>query len=799
LKSIQIAVRVLLRQPAFTLTSILLLALGIGANTTMFSIVDSVLLRPLPYRDPERLYSIFNKNDQKRIKDDTFSQGDFVELAEQATSFSDLVGAVRLQATVTGRGEAQRVVANVVSPPYFEALGVSPILGRSFVPDEGTKGRDNVALLQESYWRRQFGGDPSVIGKSFTIESESVTILGVVPDRRGQPNEVDMYLPLVTGSEERADHRSRVLSVTGRLKDGVSERQAAQELTAISQRLAAAHPAEDAGWQIYMLPALKEVQKDSREPLLILSAAVGFVLLITCTNLANLVLVRSSGRRKEAAIRSALGASQTRVFLQSLTESVLLAVAGGAAGLLVAWWSLRAILTWGILNLPRLEQASLDVNTLIFTFLISLATGVAFGFIPAWQTLRMNLANALRDETRGSSGGLQQALVRSILVVTQVALSVILLVSAGLLLQTFRRLDRIDPGFRTENILTMRTTLALAKFSTPTARANYVQRALSAIRDVPGVQAAGMVIIAPMLNASWTADFMADGGTAAGAQWETSHYNTISPHYFETIGARILRGRDFQETDDAAHPGVVIVSEEFQRRYFPNEDPIGRSISLRFDKHDFRAQIVGVVSNICHGKLESAPLAMLYQPHAQNGWPFVMFVVKTAPGLPSSQAQILRALHDLDPDQPYEKVQPLTRLLDAVLAQRKLAFTLLSTFSALAVVLATVGLYGMLAVAVSQRAREIGIRMALGASSTAVLRLVMLQGLALTLAGLAAGLIAAPLATRTMKHMLYGVQPLDWPTLAGAFLLILVTSSLACLVPALRASRVNPGSALRAD
>jgi putative ABC transport system permease protein len=798
-EDIRYSLRLLGRQPRFTAAAVLLLAMGIGANSAIFSVVDTVLLKPLPYQDPDRLYNVWTRNQAKNRPQSWFSPPEFRDYAERVRSYSHFTAHMPYQVTLTGSGEPSRVRALLISPGYFEMLGVAPSMGRGFVQEEFVSGRDQVAVLTESYWKDRFGADPGVIGKTIRLDEKLHVVAGILPELKGESRLVDVYLPLAFDADTGSIRKSRFLTVMARLKDGVSEQQASEELRAAAAGIASDHPESNAGWDAYLSPAVKEAQGEARQPLVVLSFAVGLVLLVTCANLANLLLVRSAGRQKEIAIRSSMGASQWRVFRQMITESVTLALCGGAAGLLVAWGVIRAIAKWGPDQLPRVQQATVDLNVLAFTFAVSLLAGVLFGMVPAWQVLRLNLAVSLREESRGSSGSSRKSLARSLLVVTEVACSVILLVGAGLLLRTFVALSNIDTGFRADHVLTLRTTLPSGKYADDPSRALYVQRVLERLSATPGVVAAGCTTALPMMQVNWMSEFTIEGKVEDNGQKESASYNAVSPGYFDALGARLKRGRVFAQTDTADAPPVVLISEALEKKHFSGEDPIGRYLNMHIGKFSSRAQVVGVVHDIAQLRPDEAPRVLIYQPHAQRPWPFLAFAVRTS-GEPAAMAGVVRrAFFEVDPDLPVERVMSMLQLEERVLAQQRLALVLLMIFGGLAVVLATVGLYGVLAVAVAQRGREIGIRMAMGATSGDILKLVMTQGMGLTLAGLLGGMVAAPLASTAMKQMLFGVKPLDPVTFAGVALVVLLASAAACVFPARRAASVDPGTALRAD
>jgi putative ABC transport system permease protein len=795
-EDLRYAARLLARQPGFTAASVLLLALGIGANGAIFSLVDSVLLKPLPYRDLDRLYYIQMRDTIHGGPPAFLSVPELIEFEGQARSISHFAGLLRQAVTVTVGAESFRVSGAFVSKTYFDTLGIQIARGRPFLPEEYAPGRNQAVLLPESFWRSRLGADPSVVGRTLRIDSEIHTIAGILPAMEGETRGADLYLPLPFTPQLLAARDGRTVLAVARLAPGATPQQAQAELHAASLRIAAAHPDSNAGMEATLVSVMDDVRHSAGQPLVVLAAAVTLVLLITCSNLAGLLLVRASGRRKEIAIRTALGASQGRIFRQMITESLLLALLGGAAGVAVAAWGVHAIKNWGALALPRLQLATVGARALFFTAFVSLAAGFLFGSAPALQALRLSLTSALNEESRGSSGGRARSLTRSLLVVAEVALSVILLVAAGLLLRTFAGLTRLDLGFAPDRVLTMRVVLPAAPYSDDSARSLFIRRVVSRLSTLPGVAAAGGASVLPLTPGDWRCQFVIDGSGAASP--ETASYNAVDPGYFDSIGAPILAGRPFSPADTAGSPPVVIVSQAFASRYFPGQNAVGRSLTLNLVNRSDRATIVGVVRNFVIRAPDEPPLAVIYQPHAQRPWPAFTFTIRSAASGPSSLAAAARGVvREIDSEVPVDHLQPLSSIVARALSGRQLAMVLLTAFAALAVLLAAVGIYGVLAVSVSHRGREFGIRMALGASPPDVLSLVFKEGLALTAAGLAGGLAAAPLATYALRQMLYGVTFFDPLTFAAVAALILLIGAAACLIPARRAARTSPACALR--
>jgi len=795
-EDVRYAGRLLARQPGFSVAAVILLALGIGANSAIFSLVDSVLLRPLPYKDLDRLYYLQVRDLTKGRPPALLSLPEFLDYESQARSFSSMAGLLHQPVTLTRGPDPVTVMSVFVSKNYLDTLGIKLMLGRPFLPEEYLPKKNQAVILTFGLWRSRFGGDPGVIGQTVRLDSELHVITGVLPELKGEAANVDLYLPMPYTRELLAS-RDRTMTVMVKLDSRASEQQAGHEIRAISRRQAEIHPETNAGLEAYLIPAMTDARGGATQSLGVLGVAVGLVLLICCANLASLLLVRASGRMREIAIRSAMGASQGRIFRQMITESVMLSMTGGCLGLLIAWWCVGAVKQWGLLRMPRLSDAAVNGNVLIFTFLLSVAAGVLFGSAPALQALSISLSRTLGEESRGSSGGTHRSVTRSLLVIFEVSLSVILLVAAGLLLRTYAGLVSIDTGFQPQRVLCMRTIMPTAKYESVDERSLFVRRVIQRLESLPGVTSAGGSGILPLSPANWAVDFSIEGRSHGGGISETAHYNSITPRFFETIGARMVRGRAFTDADDLTTQPVIIISESMASNHFPGEDPIGRMVRFELRQETTQARIVGVVRDISLRRLDEKPRAMIYQPYAQRTWSWLFFVARTNGDPSTLESASRRAIYETDSEVPVDRIVPMMRLVKRVMAQQELAMVLLTSFSALALVLAVVGLYGVMAMSVSQRGREIGIRMALGAHGTSILGLILKQGLGLTLAGLAAGLAVAPIATQALRQMLYGVKPLDAVTFAAVAVLLFVTSVAACVVPALRASRVDPGKALR--
>jgi putative ABC transport system permease protein len=789
--------RLLWRQPGFTVAAILLLALGIGLTAGIFSVVNTVLLKPLPFNDSDRLCYVWTRCDAKGRKQSAFSAAEFLDYRSQIRSFAGFSAFRHYRATWTDKGVTSRVSTVLLTQGYFDVLGVQPALGRGFAQADFEPGGNTVVLVSHAFWTERLGRDPDVLGKPVVLDSEPHTVIGVLPAIQSDFMSSEVYVPVVFSSIELATRDSRYLYALARLKPDVSLQRAQSELNAAAKNVAERHPDSNSGWSAYLVEAKEEIIGESRTPILVLFAAVCLVLLIACANLANLFLVRISGRQRDIAVRSALGASQTQIVRQLLFESIWIAGMGGAAGLAVAYATLKAVVTFSPAAVPRLENAALDPPVTLFTAGLSLFSGLIFGIAPALRSMSLNLANSLRDESRSSTGGKSRSRARNVLVVAEVALSVILLICAGLLTRTFQKLAAIDLGFSPSGVLTARTALPDPKYRDEAPRAEYARRALEKLRAIPGVQAAGVGTALPMQQVNWMADFHVEGRDATGGQAISVGYHAVSPGFLEAIGTPLKKGRGFNEGDSPEASRVVIVNEEFERVHLAGLPAIGQALRVRVGKHDFRAEIVGVVGTVRQLRPDEQPRPAIYQPHAQNPWPFLAFAVRTRAGEAAVGGAIRQAFTSVDPDLPMDRILPLSNLLGNTMRQKKLAFGLLILFGGLAVALSLIGLYSVLAISVTQRRRELGIRMALGARRGDLTGLVVRQGGLLAAAGLIAGFVVAPLAGRALESMLVGVTPADPITYAGVAALILGASLLASFVPAWRGANVDPLEALR--
>ncbi|HEY9284271.1 MAG TPA: ABC transporter permease [Pyrinomonadaceae bacterium] len=806
-QDLRYAVRVLAKNPGFAAVAVLTLALGIGANSAIFSVVNAVLLRPLPYPDSERLVLI-NHNYRKLDMKAAVSAPGYAYYREHARSFSAVAAVAGWNVNLTGDGEPERLQGMTVTPNLFPLLGAAAAHGRVLLEEEGQPGRNRVVVLSDALWRRRFGGDPTVLGRAVTLNGNPYTVVGVMPPTFQFGREIgppaDFWSPLAFTPQQLAPANltNEYLSVLASLRPGVAIEQAQAEMDSIAGTLRGQYMpgSDETNWGLLLTPLGETVVGDIRPALLVLLGSVALVLLVACANVANLMLARAASRSKEIAIRAALGAGRLRVVRQLLTESAVIALLGGAAGLLVANWGLSFLLRVNGDRIPRAHEIALDWRVVAFTAGVSLLTGLVFGLGPAFQISRVDLQDTLKEGGRSGAAGTRRG-VRGALVVAEVSLAVVLLVGAGLLVRSFVGLRQVSPGFRPEQVISMQVSLPFNRYREPQQRAAFYRQALESVAALPGVRAAGAVSALPMSGENMSSSFRIEGRPAPASEplphgdlWSATH------DYFRAMNIPLARGRYFSERDTADSPGVAVVDESLARKYWPNEDPVGKRISFEGGAENPRwREVIGVVGHVKHGGLEGESRPQYYVPHAQNPGAS-MFVVAQADGDPSALAGPVRsAVRALDKDLPVYRVTTMERLVADSLSERRFSTLLLGAFAAVALLLAAVGLYGVLSYTVAQRRHEIGIRMALGARAGDVLRLVVGQGLWLTLAGLGLGLVAALALTRVMASLLYGVSALDPATFAGVALLLLVVALAACLVPAVRATKVDPTTALRAE
>jgi putative ABC transport system permease protein len=794
--------RMLMKKPGFTIIAVLALALGIGANTAIFSVVNGVLLRPLPYADSSRLAVLWGTQPKLDLKVLPNSGPDFVDWKNQNTTFERLAAFEEASFNLAGEGEAERVESAAVSADLFTLLGVQPQTGRSFNSDEEKSGHNKVAVLSYRLWQRRFGANPNLVGQPIALNGEGYTVVGVMPANFRFPEgnkTIDVWVPLVADTELMNQRGHRDLLVVGRLKQGVTLAQAQTEMSVIANRIAQQYPGSNEDWGVSVVSLQKQVTAAIEPALLVLFVAVGCVLLIACANVANLSLARAATRQKEVAIRLALGASRGRLVRQFLTESMLLAVLGGALGLLLAFWGVDALVSLLPEDVPRVDMIGVDRYVLGFTLLVSLVTGVLLGLVPAQQATKPDLTEALKEGRKSLMAISPRNRVRSLLVISEVALALVLLIGAGLMLKSFRQLQKVDPGFNPQNVLTMQIALPELKYEEEKQQAIFFHQLLERVESLPGVVSAGISTNLPFREDSQS-DFNIEGRPEPETVRDAliASNGSVSPNYFRAFGIPVLKGRAFTEQDTADSMPVAVINETLARRYWPNEDPLGKRLRLGAEEDGAPlCTIVGIVGDVRHYDLDKQPNAELYFPYQQQPKPSMSLVVRTASDPLKIIAAVRNEVQAIDREQPVYNVVTMESRLTESIASRRLSVMLLGIFAVLALVLASVGIYGVVSYSVTQRTHEIGVRMALGAQARDVLRLVVGQGMLIALIGVAVGLTGAFALTRLMSSLLYGVSATDPLTFVVISLTLSLVALVACYLPARRAMKVDPMVALR--
>ncbi len=805
LQDVRYALRMFLKSPGFALVALVALALGIGANTAIFSVVNAVMLRALPYSNADRLVVLWEHNRQGSNPHNVLSPANFMQWREDAKSFEEMAAFYDARLNLTGEGDPEEIPTQVTSANLFRLLGNEAAIGRTFTDEDAEPGKDNVTVISHGLWQRRFGGAHDVVGKTLTLNGESITILGVMPeDFRwfikenslvGKPAE--LWLP-IKFDERYRNSGGRFISAAARLKDGVSVEQAQAELSGIAARLERERPQRNTGWGATVVPVREQFAGEIKTALLVLLGAVAFVLLIACANVANLMLARATARQKEIAIRAAMGAGRLRVARQLLTESVLLSLAGGALGLLLALWGVDALVALSPPNLIGSEGVGISLPVLGFTFAVSLLTGVVFGLAPALEASRFNLNDSLKESGKSNSGSSRGRRVRNVFVVAQVALALVLLVGAGLMIRSFSRLQSVDPGFDPHGLLTMRIQLPGAKYKENTQRVAFFREAVERMRSLPGVRAAGVVSFLPFASVGARTDFAVEGRPEAlPGQEPGTDVRVTDENYFAAMNIPVLRGRTFTTQEATEDRKVVVINEAMARKYFPNEDPIGKRLIVQMKAEPEPTEIIGIVRDAKYDKLEGETYPMVYWTHPQLAYTTMTLVVRTAGNPTALAAAAQREIQAIDKDQPIADVRTMEAWVDESVSRARFGTMLLAVFAGVALVLAAVGIYGVMSYSVTQRTHELGIRIALGAQTKDVLRLVVGQGMTLIVIGVVVGLAASFALTRVMSSMLYSVSATDPMTFVGISALLAFIALLACYIPARRATRVDPMVALR--
>jgi putative ABC transport system permease protein len=799
LQDLRFGMRTLLKRPGFTAVAVLTLALGIGANTAIFSVVNSVLLRPLPFKDSGQLVVVYEKT--QTVPRDWVSVPDLQDYRAASRSFQEFETFVPQSVNLTGSGEPERVVGAFATSGFLPMLGVGVERGRAFNPEDDAEGGGLVAVLSNEFWQRRFGADPSVVGRSLVFNGEPYTVVGIMPAGfRFSTVAPDVLLPAQKWPNYKAARSEHNNWVIGRLKDGVSRATAEEELGAIARRLEEAYPAENRGRGVEVVGLQEQLVEDIRPALLILLGAVGFILLIACANIANLLLARGAARRREVALRAALGASRLRLLRQFLTETLLLSLAGGVAGLLFAQWGVYALLKLNTADIPLQDgfhlDARLDARVLLFSLALSVLTGFVFGVVPALQLSKADLNNDLKEGGKTVGEGGARTRLRGAFVVSQVALSLVLLVGAGLLLNSFYRLLRAEPGFDPRNLLTMEYRLPKNRYAKGEQQWAFHREVVERVSRVPGVESAAVVRGLPFSGNGGSLTYVVPDRPAPPAGQEPKALeNAIDPNYLRTVGLPLLRGRDFTLQDGPDTQPVILVNRTMAETVWPGEDPLGKRVELPEAK--LTATVVGVVGDAKQYDIGEKQRPQVYTAYAQNPHIFGTLVVRARVEPLSLAKSVREAVWSVDPDQPVWKVRTVEYLLDVNVADRRFVLYLMACFAALALMLTALGIYGVVSYTVAQRTHEIGVRVALGAQTRDVLRLVLRHGMGLTLAGVGVGLAASFAVTRLMAGLLYGVSATDPPTYAFVALLLAGVALLACLLPARRATKVDPIEALR--
>jgi putative ABC transport system permease protein len=795
LHDLRYGLRMLAKKPGFTVVAVFTLALGIGANSAIFSVVNGVLLRPMQLEDPDRLIKIWEK--LPAGGQGTASAPNLKDWREQNTVFNGIAAYQFSSLNLRGQESPERLSGATVSPNFFDVVGVRPQLGRAFQTGEDEAGRNRVALLSHRLWHRAFGGDAGVVGKEIPLNGENYTVIGVMPpDFRFPSRLTEIWVPLVIPPDLVDSRDNHWMLTLARLKPDVGFEQAREQMVTIAKRLEQQYPDAQAGRSVFLIPLQEETVQNIRPALRALMFAVGFVLLIACANVANLLLARATSRRREIAVRTALGAGRLRLVRQLLTESLLLALAGGALGLALAKWGVEALLVLAGNFLPRANEVGLDWRVAAFTAALSLMTGLFFGLIPALQSSRVELQSALKE---GAGAGAQTNLLRGALVVVEVAATLVLLIGAGLLIKSFIRLYETDLGFKAENVLTMSLALPKAKYPDAQAASSFHQMLLERVRSLPGARSTGVINYLPLQQSGFNGDITIEGqGPYEPGRAPWAEFRAISPDYFRTLGIPLVSGRFYTAQDQSSSTPVVIVNQTLARRYLSGQDPIGKRI--RVIGNDWRT-VVGVVGDVRQSGVTQAVRAEVFVPVTQAVYaPLTqtMSLAVRADAEPEALASAVRnAVREIDPAQPVFNVKTMEAVVADSVSDRRLNMLLLGIFAAVALTLAVIGIYSVMSYTVSQHTREIGIRMALGARPTDVLKLVVGQGMGLTLVGVCLGVAGAFGLTRLMATLLYGVTPTDPLTFAAVSALLMIVALLACCIPARRATKVDPMVALR--
>ena len=804
LTDLRFGARMLLKTPMMTIIALLALTLGIGANTAIFSVVNGVLLRSFPYDDPERLVLVWEKRQGGRTDQNVINLGNFSDWKEQNQVFSDMAVFFDRSLNLTGDGEPEEVPVQFGTTNLLSVLGTNPTLGRTFNTDDGLEGQPPVAVISYALWQRRFGADSQIVGRQITLDNQQTQVIGVMPANFGWhiqrstqvSKPADIWVPFQITNEFRA-RRGRFASSVARLKPGVTIEQAQTEMDTIGARIAQQRPERNTNWGVNVVPLRTQFTGEIRRPLLILLGAVGFVLLIACANVANLLLARASARRKEMAVRAGLGASRWRITRQLLTESVLLSVIGGTLGVLVAWWGTKALVALSPPALIDLQRVTVNLPVLAFTLGLAVVTGLVFGLVPAWEATRFDLHGSLKDGGKNVSSGASGHHVRSLFVITQVALALVLLVGAGLLLKSFTRLQSVDPGFNPQNLLAARVTLTPGRYEEESKRIDFFQQAIARMKAIPGVEAAGAINTLPFTGLYSGTTVEVNGEKLPPDKELKTGICVTDLNYFQTMQIPLKQGRLFTEQEAREMRHVVLVNEAFVRKNLRGADPLGKRLTIYMKDENVPTEIVGVVGDSKHLALDVSVEPMAYWPHPELVFSGMTMVLRTQGDASAVAPAVREVIRGLDPQQPIGEISTMESLLSTSVARSRFSASLLTVFSVVALIMAAVGIYGVMSYSVLQRTHEIGVRMALGAQRLDVLKLMVKKGVVLALIGVAVGLAASFALTRLIATLLFEVTTTDALTFAAVPLGLFVVTLLACYLPARRATKVDPLKALR--
>ena len=811
-QDIRFSFRMLAKNRVTTIIAVIMMAFGIGANAAIFSVVNAVLLRPLPYRNPDSLVMVWGNFGRLNMMKIGASAPEFVDIKAQSDVFSDVAAYQRVPLNLSGSDEPERITGIRATASLFTLLGTRPLVGRPLLAEEEQPGRERVVVLSYGLWQRRFNGDAAIINRTISLDGESYTVVGVMPrgfqfpfGASSSQERADVWMPAAFGNAELSDRSRYSLRVIARLKPDVTLEAARAEIDAIGKRLEQQYPrsyrgpkGEDGGWQMTVTTLQDEVVGNSRLLLYVLLGVVGFVLLIACANVTNLQLARAAARQREIAIRTALGASRWRVVRQLLTENIMLSLAGGAIGLLLATWGVDLLIAASPHEIPRLDEVRLDGRVLGFTLVVSLLTGLLFGLAPALRSSHTNLNESLKEGGKGASAGAGRQRLRGLLVVSEVALALVLLVGTGLMIKSFSRLLEVKPGFDAENVVTMQLWLSPARYSEAKDKENFYRQLLERVKETPGIEAASLTTALPLSGVTFGGPFSIEGRPFdTTGKPPHAYVRTIAPGYFRVMSIPFVKGRDLSPDDTSDSVPVVIINETFAREFFANGEALGQRVKVGGPQAPRPwMQIAGVVKDVKSDGLDAETIPEMYLPFSQNTGPSMTLVARTGVDTASGLAALRRDIQAIDRDQPVYNIRTMNQLLEESIAQRRFNMLALAAFALVALVLAAAGIYGVMAYSVTQRTHEIGIRMALGAQGSDVLKMVVGQGMILTLIGLGLGLIAAFALTRVISGLLFNVSATDPLTFAFVSLMLACVALLACYIPARRATRVDPMRAL---